>query len=222
MESLIDLNNIFFNNYKMTIILDEKNEPWFKAKDIATVLEYNNTKQTIRKNVNKEDKKIFCDLKENISINHDLPYKIQNSTKFINKNGFESLLIKSKKIVNDDIINDLITKFNLNVNKIMKNKKKDNINKIIEAFNGIDYKLQYKINEYKIDLYLVDYNLAIECNENNCSYYDQEKETERKNYIKKKLNCYLICFNPDDENFNIFKIINKIFLFILKHNKLKE
>ena len=34
-----------------------KGEPWFKGKDVATILGYQNTKQAIRVNVDDDDKK---------------------------------------------------------------------------------------------------------------------------------------------------------------------
>ena len=39
-----------------------KDEPWFKAKQIVTVLDYNNTKRAVQTNVDDEDKKPYKDL----------------------------------------------------------------------------------------------------------------------------------------------------------------
>lgn len=211
---LSDINNLFFDNKEITIVFDKENNAWFKGKDIAKILDYSNTNDTIKTHVEEEDKNILKNIRSNYKI-ECLSHNKKN-TIYINKHGIESLLIKSKKIVDDNLINNLITKFDLNLNKIIKTKEQDSIGKIIKAFRGLNYKLQYKLDNYKIDLYFIDYKLAIECDENNHLNYNQEKEIERENYIKKQLNCTFIRFDPDDRNFDILEIINKIFLFI--HN----
>jgi prophage antirepressor-like protein/transposase len=48
-------NNIFFNN-KVIKYFNYKSKIYFKAKDVAEVLNYNNTKQTIIQNIDDEDK----------------------------------------------------------------------------------------------------------------------------------------------------------------------
>ena len=50
-----DKNNIFFNN-KVIKYFNYQNKLYFKAKDLAEVLEYNDTTQSIRKNIDDEDK----------------------------------------------------------------------------------------------------------------------------------------------------------------------
>lgn len=65
---------------------------------------------------------------------------------------------------------------------------------------------------YFIDLYIKgdDKNIAIEIDENGHSSYDEEFEKAREQYIKEKLGCDFIRFNPDCKNFNIGTVINKI------------
>lgn len=67
---------------------------------------------------------------------------------------------------------------------------------------------QYSINNYRIDLYFIDYKLAIECDEHN--HVDRNKEYEK---IREELNCTFIKFNPHEKCFNIGNVISKI----LKH-----
>ena len=47
--------NTTFNNKKVNYII-VKDDPWFRGKDIATILEYADTKQALRVNVDTEDK----------------------------------------------------------------------------------------------------------------------------------------------------------------------
>ena len=71
-------------------------------------------------------------------------------------------------------------------------------------------KFQYYIDGYKIDLYFPDYNLAIEVDEFNHKDRDKLYENKREEYIKEKLGCKFIRFNPDEKNFNIGNIISNI------------
>lgn len=207
--SLID--NFIFENNKVSIVVDKNNDTWFKAKDVAVILEYENTTQAIVKNVDEEDKKKL----ENLKPNKNLSYNEKN-TIYINKKGLESLLMKSRKIYEDDLINDMITKLDLNLNHIIKTKEQDSLGKIINVFKSLNYKTQFQIDNYKIDLYFLDYKLAIECDENGHKAYDLNKEIERENFIKSQLNCTFIRFNPDAKDFNIFNVIQDIFVHV--HN----
>jgi len=93
MDSVFDINNLSFNNSKITIILDDKDEPWFKAKDVATVLEYNDTKKAY-KHIDEDDKKILENLRS--SIGRPLMGNEKN-TIYINESGLYSLILSSKK-----------------------------------------------------------------------------------------------------------------------------
>lgn len=88
------------------------------------------------------------------------------------------------------------------------------INQIIAAIDGnIEYTLQYRVPDttYRIDMYLPDYNIAIECDENGHADRDPEYEAVREQEIKNKLKCGFIRFNPDSPNFNIFSVVNEIY-----------
>lgn len=68
-------------------------EPWFSAKDIASILGYSNPRQAIIKNVDEEDK---C-LLENIGVSPIDSYNSQGHSVLINESGLYSLILKSKK-----------------------------------------------------------------------------------------------------------------------------
>ena len=87
----------------------------------------------------------------------------------------------------------------------------------MQSFNGETFLLQHTVGKYKIDLYLPDYKLVIECDEHWHSDRDKEYEQTRENYIKNKIKCTFIRFNPDTPDFNIFNVINKIYNHIIKN-----
>ena len=63
-------------------------------------------------------------------------------------------------------------------------------------------------------MYLNKLNIAIECDENNHKKYKNEKI--REDVIIKFLNCDIIRYNPDDEDFNINNVIKSIIKLIIK------
>lgn len=70
-------------------------------------------------------------------------------------------------------------------------------------------KRQQKIGNYKVDLYFIDYNLIIECDENNHLYRDFEYESKREEFLI-SMNNIIIRFNPNNYNFDLSEVINEI------------
>ena len=90
---------------------------------------------------------------------------------------------------------------------------------IKDSFKEEDMQTQYTVIGYRIDIYFHEYKLAIEVdglghNDRNIDY-----EIKRQRAIEKELGCVFIRINPDEENFNIFKAINKIQRHIKKSMK---
>ena|GEM_PF-1036816 len=87
---------------------------------------------------------------------------------------------------------------------------------ITAALEGlVRYQDQYIVDGYRIDLYLPDERIAIECDEEGHKYRPSLDEQYRSKYIENKLSCELIRFNPDDPNFNVGRVINEVFKRIL-------
>jgi very-short-patch-repair endonuclease len=74
---------------------------------------------------------------------------------------------------------------------------------------------QYYIDGFLVDLYLPDYNLCIEFDENKHKY-NKEKDFERQAYIEKINKCSFIRVNENDD---IFLIINRVLCFILENRQ---
>merc|ERR1711916_413966 len=92
-DSFLDINNLSFNDSKITIILDDKGEPWFKAKDVAIILEYEKFEKAY-KHVCEEDKEVLEKIRpsklEGLSHN-------EKTSLYINESGLYSLILSSKK-----------------------------------------------------------------------------------------------------------------------------
>ncbi len=67
-------------------------EPWFKAGDVATCLEYANARQSVRQHVEEDDKRLLQDLMENAPPPTDQPHEV-----YINESGVYALIMRSKK-----------------------------------------------------------------------------------------------------------------------------
>ena len=72
---------------------------------------------------------------------------------------------------------------------------------------------------YRIDLYFHKHKIAIEVDELGCADRNLNNEIERQKVLEKELDCLFIRINPDEENFNIFKEMNKIHKHIKKSTK---
>ena len=93
----------------------------------------------------------------------------------------------------------------------------DTIESIQKSIYSDSFK-QYSVDKYRIDLYFPEYNLAIECDENNHKGRDIDYEINREKYIKDKLKCSFIRYDPYSDDFDIFKIIE----IINKHIKISH
>ena len=82
------------------------------------------------------------------------------------------------------------------------------------ALAHIDVQFQYCVGYYRIDMYFPEQNIAVECDENDHSCYSVAEEKQRHDFISDFLHCKWIRYNPYAKEFNIFDLINKIFLAI--------
>ena len=78
---------------------------------------------------------------------------------------------------------------------------------------------QCSVLGYRIGLYFHKHKLAIAVDELGHADRNLSNEMERQKALEKQLNCVFIRINPDEENFNIFKEINKIHRHIKKSTK---
>ena len=79
------------------------------------------------------------------------------------------------------------------------------------AFRSENVCRQFACDKYIIDLYFVDYKIAVECDElQHTSESNKTKDEMRETRLKQKLNCEFIRFNPFDPQFNVFELIGKI------------
>ena len=89
----------------------------------------------------------------------------------------------------------------------------------MDAFEGENMQTQYRVLNYKIDLYFLDYKLAIEVDEKGHDYRRIDYEIKRQKAIEKEVSCEFIRINPDEKFFNVFKVKNEIYRHTIKSIK---
>ena len=87
---------------------------------------------------------------------------------------------------------------------------------IMENFEG---EIQYSALTYRVDLYFHDYKLAKEVDEKGRKDRNEDYEKQRQKEIETELSCKFVKINPDEENFNISNVNNRIFRSIKKSPK---
>lgn len=242
-EIVNKFHNIFNNITKSanvtTFYID--NIPYFKCKDLLKCLKYSDKKYNLNKKIQnlKLINNHFCiTLNDALIINNvwskniNLPEQdIDENLKeyFLTLEGLNYLITKTRKTVPDELYSFL--KENnvvIDYGKIYLNRRQIVISCIINTFSNLKYRYPFivkiknntsqiqRINIFKIDLYFLDYDLAIDC-------YKDNRQTQaiklREHLIKKKLNCTFIKFNPNSKKLNIFEIIDQIHSFIANYKE---
>lgn len=222
MNALIDLEKC---REFMTITIGDRNhqiklsgninDPYFCGIDVCSSLGHKNAKKALLIHVKSKHKKELSQLVENLSYN-------QGKAIYINKKGLEHLVSKSR-VCGPDTLQKLVEVFDLNLS-ITPRKEHVHLEAIEQSFSEVEMFKQFKVGKYRVDLYIEEYDLVIECDEYNHINRDPTKEKEREEFIKSELDCEFIRFNPDSKNFSIFKVIASIHKFILekKMGKLQE
>jgi len=150
---------------------------------------------------------------------------------FIDKNVFGGYTFRElidkitvKKIIcscNKPVVVKLCKLFDINTYECAKiTKEMGCIDKILRVFKHTNYKLQHSCKNYRVDLFLLDYDLVIECDENGHADREPEYEENRQKFIEQKYGAKFIRFNPDAENFDILEVISDIHVHIV--NTLKN
>ena len=93
MNNIIDLvnNKCIFNDNELYMLIDKDNNPWFKGKDIAKILEYENSNEALKYHVKDKYKVQLNEIKKGSNLLPSHPHTI-----FINEAGLYQLIMKSK------------------------------------------------------------------------------------------------------------------------------
>jgi very-short-patch-repair endonuclease len=98
----------------------------------------------------------------------------------------------------------------------------DVVTNLLSAFRSENICRQFACDKYRIDLYFIEYKIAVECDElHHMSETNKTKDEMRETVLKQNLHCEFIRFNPFDPQFNVFELIGKIHFAITEKLKTK-
>lgn len=184
--------------------VDDNNNIWFNAKNIETILGVSNIR-SILMNYDKTDKSTFT--VGTSGGNQKMTY--------LSLRGLKRMLVNSRK----GKAKDLAKTLGIDVNHIKYTcLEADVLGAIKLTFQGHSMIEQYAVGKYYVDLYLPEYKLAIECDEYRHKFAieeDKQRELDITEFIE---GIKFIRVRPDDDNFNIYSVLNEIHNHILAYN----
>ena len=136
-----------------------------------------------------------------------LPKKKKKNTKHFLKMKRVFLLLKNLHVIKLSVVNDLMVWEETSITE-----------KIIKLFPNENIVINEKFNNRKPDIWFKNQNLTIEIDEGNHENYDWDYEKEREDMFKKHDFKIFWC-NPNDPNFDLFKFLGEIILYISKLRK---
>ena len=110
---------------------------------------------------------------------------------------------------------ELRKKLGYNHNDIMVREETSIAEKIIKLFPNENIVLNKKFNNRKPDIWFKDNNIIIEVDEGNHESYDSDDEKEKEDIFKNH-NFKIFRCNPNNPEFNLFKCLGEIILYISK------
>ena len=110
---------------------------------------------------------------------------------------------------------ELRKKLGYNHDDIMVREETSIAEKIIKLFPKENIVLNKKFNNRKPDIWFKDHNIIIEVDKGNHENYDSDDEKEREDMFK-KYNFKIFQCNPNDPNFDLFKFLGEINLYVSK------
>ena len=201
-EQEIIFANKIKQNYCCDIIINDF-EPYtlYNACNIGIILNIVNIRTSIQNMDDTEKGIIICKTKGG-----------NQKCLFLTYRGLCKLITSSRKPICLEFAKkvgiELITKYFISI-------ETDILACILKAFNRNIIKLQYPINNYKIDLYFEEYKIAVECDElhhNNTT--NIQNDIKRQEIIEENLGCKFIRFKPYEKDFDIFILSFYVILYI--------
>ena len=199
-EQEIEIANKIATSYTCDIQINES-KPYtlYCANDIGKILDVSNIRMCVINFENVQKcKKTNGGTQKVTYITYDTLIKILVKSR-------KNAAIEFAKRINLDVL----TKYCIAI-------ETDIIECILTTFDGNVMETQYNVDNYRIDLYFVEYNLAIECDERHHAN-NKINDDVRQFYIQTKLGCRFIRFRPHDKDFNLFQLLNDIYIHLSVH-----
>ena len=183
---------------------------YFIGLQITSLIGYTNVTQALS-NVSKQNKLEF----------RDYPGvkkpKLDPKSILITRDGAIELLIKTRKRISSDVLY-MLKEFGIDTtNRKCLTKEQQTLSAIANAFKTEKIEDQFKIGNYYLDMLFPEYRIVIECDENGHADRKPYNERERMDFVNKEFDIddsHWIRYNPDEYDFDISKVIGRIFRLI--------
>ena len=188
---------------------------YFVGYQIASLVGYKSPHSFITQNISKSNQIIFREYP-----GPKIP-ELDPRTILISRDGAIEILLKTRKRISPDVLH-LLKEFHIETtNMKCLTKEQQTLSAITNVLKTEKYEDQYKIGSYYLDLYFTEYKIVVECDENGHADRKPYKERERMDYVNKELDIddsNWIRYNPDENDFDISKMIGRIYI---KINEIK-
>ena len=197
-KSYTEFINSFYNHVKQFYTVNdqqinvflEDGDTWFDTYQFSKLLGYNKANYLAKHYVE----------------NYSIATKTVKSVVYTNTAGIKEILNRGRK----PECNKFLEQLELD----LENKKNSHeaviLDQIIEFLDKVEYKLQYHLGQYFIDMYIPEYNIVIEVDERGHSDRDPKKELDRETYIRANLTTKILRINPNAPNFRIAKELGNL------------
>lgn len=193
---------------------------YFIGYEISSLIGYSNVTHALN-NISKQNKLEFRDYP-----GVKIP-KLDPKTILISQDGAIELLIKTRKIISPDVLH-LLKQFCIDpTNRKCFTKEQQTLSLISNAYKTEKIEDQFKVGKYYLDMYFPDQKIVVECDENGHKDRKPCDERERMDFINNELDIddsYWIRYNPDEYNFDLSKVIGKIYnrIILSKEEKIEK
>ena len=220
MSSLLNVSNVSnmseeFSLKDIEVLVDKKGQNWFKRAHVRKFWGLAKILMSVE-GLDTHEMPQRHDIEAAPHARGDWPgpKDEQNKTdKFLSKKGVQYVISRSRKSTYN--LRMLAKALGIYVHENKPPfKEQETILNVMTAFKGEKMRTQYNVDGYRIDLYLPKHKLVLECDEFHHRDRDIGYEVERQKHVEEMLGCKFIRYNPDAEDFNLFKVINRIFLAI--------
>jgi len=199
-DTLIDIYNniLIYDNIQIIVIIDDNNIPWFSGVNIASILGYKNTRQSIITHVTKHDRTSYGNLKKFVK---NIPKNAQPHSIYINESGLYSLILSSQKPIAKQF-KQWVTE------KVLPSIRKTGSYQIEEKYKGELDKLNNKFKQAKKEIRILKHNQKKKnYKATGLIYVIRPIDTNKKNLLKpgkttnfnKRLNTYNTSLSDDVE-----------------------
>ena len=175
----------------------EEAQLYFRAKEIGELLQINNISDNLRK-IDKCHRERFVTLDT---------LKRRRTCAYLDLEGVKQLICRSRSLKAPQLAK--VFGITIHDNMIVPIET-TTISFLCSALEGTVRLPQFTCLKYKIDLYLPDYAVAVECDEEGSHGVNRvSQDTQRQAELEAALHCAFVRFRPQSPDFNLAKVLNE-------------